>query len=322
MKTHDYELWLERLWKGERRAAARLISQVENNRGRIEIMCQILPRTGQRMILGITGPPGAGKSSLVGAMTHLYRDQKEKVGIVAVDPSSPYSGGAILGDRIRMQSHSTDPGVFIRSMGTRGHLGGVARSTGDVLRILEAAGYERLLLETVGVGQSELEIMELADTVIVVLNPGTGDGIQAIKAGIMEIADIFVVNKADLPGAEHLKNDIEMVLGLNGEKPWRPPVILTSVLDQRGLSELRDQIALHQNYLIQSGKNLLRRKQAFAQEVWYHWEELARQSFAIAWENLRDAEKDLEQENPYRLAEKVWASIVTEETVKHVSFSK
>lgn len=319
MKSYDYELWLERLWQGDRRAAARLISQVENNQGRVNIMSQILPRTGQRMILGITGPPGAGKSSLVEAITHLYREQDEKVGIVAVDPSSPYSGGAILGDRIRMQSHCTDPGVFIRSMGTRGHLGGVARSTADVLRILEAAGYERLILETVGVGQSELEIMELADTVIVVLNPGAGDGIQAIKAGIMEIADIFVVNKADLPGAERLKNDIEMVLDLNGEKPWRAPVVMTSVLDQRGLTELSKQVALHHNYLIQSGMNLERRKKAFAREVWCHWEVIAKQTFAIAWENLRST-GDLEQKNPYLLAEKIWASVVSEESTNHFFF--
>lgn len=184
MRINDLESWLERLWNGDKRAAAKLISQVEDNLGRIDIMGQILPRTGQRMIMGITGPPGAGKSSLVEAITQLYRNQKDKVGIVAVDPSSPYSGGAILGDRIRMQSHGTDPGVFIRSMGTRGHLGGVARSTVNVLRILEAAGYQRLILETVGVGQSELEIMELADTIIVVLNPGTGDGIKRSKRGL------------------------------------------------------------------------------------------------------------------------------------------
>lgn len=313
MKINDLEPWLERLWNGDKRAAAKLISQVEDNQGRVDIMTQILPLTGQRMVLGITGPPGAGKSSLVEAITQLYRDQKEKVGIVAVDPSSPYSGGAILGDRIRMQSHGTDPGVFIRSMGTRGHLGGVARSTVDVLRILEAAGYQRLILETVGVGQSELEIMELADTVVVVLNPGTGDGIQAIKAGIMEIADIFVVNKADLPGAQRLKNDIQMVLDLNGEKSWRAPVVLTSVLDQRGLTELRDQITAHQNFLIKSGKNLERQKKAFDQEVWRHWEEIARQTFEKAWLNVQSSENGFGQKNPYLLAEKIWGSIVLSE---------
>lgn len=309
MRINDLESWLERLWNGDKRAAAKLISQVEDNLGRIDIMGQILPRTGQRMIMGITGPPGAGKSSLVEAITQLYRNQKDKVGIVAVDPSSPYSGGAILGDRIRMQSHGTDPGVFIRSMGTRGHLGGVARSTVNVLRILEAAGYQRLILETVGVGQSELEIMELADTIIVVLNPGTGDGIQAIKAGIMEIADIFVVNKADLPGAERLKNDIEMVLDLNGERSWRAPVVMTSILDQRGLNELHDQIAVHQNYLVKSGKNLERQRKAFNQEVWSHWEEIARQTFEKAWESLISTRNDLDRKNPYQLAEEIWTSI-------------
>lgn len=316
MRINDLDSWLERLWKGEKRAAAKLISQVEDNQGRIDIMRQILPKTGQQMVIGITGPPGAGKSSLVEAVTQLYRAQKDKVGIVAVDPSSPYSGGAILGDRIRMQSHGTDPGVFIRSMGTRGHLGGVARSTVDVLRILEAAGYQRLILETVGVGQSELEIMELADTVVVVLNPGTGDGIQAIKAGIMEIADIFVVNKADLPGAERLKNDIQMMLDMNGEKPWRPPVVLTSVLDQRGLPDLRDQITAHQNFLIESGKNIERQKKAFRQEVWRNWEETAHQTFEAAWANWVSTGELHEEKDPYELAAKIWGRILSSKSDK------
>jgi len=319
LRIDDLESWLERLWNGDKRATAKLISQVEDNQRRIDIMSQILPRTGQRMVIGITGPPGAGKSSLIEAITQLYRDQKDKVGIVAVDPSSPYSGGAILGDRIRMQSHGTDPGVFIRSMGTRGHLGGVARSTIDVLRILEAAGYQRLILETVGVGQSELEIMELADTVIVVLNPGAGDGIQAIKAGIMEIADIFVVNKADLPGAERLKNDIQMMLDLNGEKSWRAPVVLTSVIDQRGLTELHNQITAHQNFLIESGKNLERQKKAFRQEVWSHWEEITRQTFETTWANWINTRDVLEQKNPYQLAEKIWTTILSLESKNHSS---
>ena len=309
MRIRDLDSWLERLWKGDKRAVAKLISQVEDNEDRVAIMRQILPKTGERLVIGITGPPGAGKSSLVEAITQLYRDMNDKVGIVAVDPSSPYSGGAILGDRIRMQSHSTDPGVFIRSMGTRGHLGGVARSTSDVLKILEAAGYERLLLETVGVGQSELEIMEMADTVIVVLNPGTGDGIQAIKAGIMEIADVFVVNKADLPGAERLKNDIQMMLDMNGEKPWRPPIVLTSVLEQRGLSDLRERITAHQNYLLQSGRNFERQKEFFRQEVWRHWEEKARQSFEATWAGRISTGETLEEKDPYELAEKIWREI-------------
>jgi LAO/AO transport system kinase len=196
-------------------------------------------------------------------------------------------------------------------MGTRGHLGGVARSTADVLRILEAAGYQRLILETVGVGQSELEIMELADTVIVVLNPGTGDGIQAIKAGIMEIADIFVVNKADLPGADRLKNDIQMMLDMSGEKTWRPPVVLTSVMEQRGLSELRIQIAAHQKFLLESGKNQERQKEAFRLEVWRNWEETARQSFEKAWANWGNEGELCEEKDPYALAEKIWQRVIS-----------
>lgn len=312
MSKIGLEKWLERLWDGDRRAVAKLISWVEDDRDRVAIMRQLLPRSGKKMILGITGPPGAGKSSLVEALTHLYRQEQEKVGIVAVDPSSPYTGGAILGDRIRMQTHGTDPGVFIRSMGTRGHLGGVARSTGDVLKVLEAAGYPQLILETVGVGQSEIEIMELADTVVVVLNPGTGDGIQAIKAGIMEIADIFVVNKADLPGAERLKNDIQIMLDMNGEKPWRPPVVLTNALDRKGLTELRDQIIAHQNFLLQSGKRLERQKKAFRQEVWRHWEEKANDVFSAAWETWAAMEETWEEKDPYALAEKIWTQMLPE----------
>jgi LAO/AO transport system kinase len=204
-------------------------------------------------------------------------------------------------------------------MGTRGHLGGVARSTVDVLRILEAAGYQRLILETVGVGQSELEIMEVADTVVVVLNPGSGDGIQAIKAGIMEIADIFVVNKADLPGAERLKNDIQMVLDLNGEKAWRPPVVLTSTLDQRGLTELREQITAHQNFLIESGKKLERQNKAFHQEVWSHFEEIASQAFKTYWEEWISAREVSEEKNPYQLAEKIWGTVLALEARERLS---
>jgi LAO/AO transport system kinase len=315
LKNIDLNYWLDRLWYGDKRATAKLISQVEDNEDRVTIMRQILPKTGERPIIGITGPPGAGKSSLVEALTQLYRDQQEKVGIVAVDPSSPYSGGAILGDRIRMQSHGTDPGVYIRSMGTRGHLGGVSRSTADALRILEAAGYQRLILETVGVGQSELEIMDLADTVIVVLNPGTGDGIQAIKAGIMEIADIFVVNKADLPGSDRLKNDIQMMLDMNNVKPWCPPVILTSIVDQSGLLDLRDQITRHQNYLCQSGKNIERQNKNFHQEVWRHWEETARQAFEAAWANLAENREAQELKDPYELTEKIWLSILSQNLI-------
>jgi len=302
--------WIARLFEQDRRAAAKLISWVENDIERAYIMRSILKQTEHRMVIGITGSPGAGKSSLVEALTRLYRDKNERVGIVAVDPSSPYTGGAILGDRIRMQTHGTDRDVFIRSVGTRGHLGGVTRSTSDVLRILEGGGYERLILETVGVGQSEIEIMQISDTVVVVLNPGTGDGIQAIKAGIMEVADIFVINKSDLPGADLMKNDIEMMLNLScNEKTWRPPVVLTSVINQTGVETLREKIEAHQSYMLKSGLRDERSKERVRLEVWRQWENKLRATFEEVWKAAQEKWVNLEKEDPYEVAEVLWAEL-------------
>jgi len=298
--------WIVRLFDRDRRATAKLISCVEDDVERAHIMRSVIKQTGHQMVVGVTGPPGSGKSSLVEALTKLYRDNDERVGIVAVDPSSPYSGGAILGDRIRMQAHGTDRNVFIRSMGTRGHLGGVTRSTADILRILEGAGYGRLLLETVGVGQSELEIMQMADTVVVVLNPGTGDGIQAIKAGIMEIADIFVINKSDLPGADRMKGDIEMMLNLSCGKTWRPPVLLTSVIENKGLDVLFDKIELHQAYLLESGQRDERRRERLRQEVCRLWEDKALDAFEIMWEAASGTLGNNDHEDPYEVAQMLW----------------
>ena len=306
MNKETLDQWIERLFDQERRATAKLISWVEDDIERAYIMRSVLKQTGHRMVVGITGPPGSGKSSLVEALTKLYRDNDERVGIVAVDPSSPYSGGAILGDRIRMQAHGTDRNVFIRSMGTRGHLGGVTRSTADIVRLLEGAGYGRLLLETVGVGQSELEIMQIADTVVVVLNPGAGDGIQAIKAGIMEVADIFVINKSDLPGAERMKGDIEMMLNLSCGKTWRPPVVLTSVTDNKGLELLYDKIEAHQAYLLESGQRDQQRKERLHQEVWRLWEDKALDAFEIMWEATSGKLVNIDQEDPYEVAQRLW----------------
>lgn len=229
--------------KGDHRAIARAISLVENNRSAAqEMMKKIFPHTGKSVIIGITGAPGSGKSTLVDQMLGFLRKKGKKIGIVAVDPSSPFSGGAILGDRIRMMQHSADPEIFIRSMATRGHLGGVAKATGEAIAVLEAAGKDIILVETVGVGQDEIEVVKLADLILVVLIPGAGDEIQVFKAGIMEIADIFVLNKADSPHAERTEKQLKAMLdlGLGGKSP--PPVINTVATEGKGVDKLIDEL--------------------------------------------------------------------------------
>lgn len=229
--------------KGNHRAIARAISLVENDRSAArEMMKKIFPHTGGSLIVGITGSSGSGKSTLVDQMTGLLRKKRDKIGIVAVDPSSPFSGGAILGDRIRMMQHSVDPQIFIRSMATRGHLGGLARATGEAISILEAAGKSIILVETVGVGQDEVEVVKLADIILVLLIPGAGDEIQVFKAGIMEIADIFVLNKSDSPFAERMEKQLRAMLdlGLGGKAP--PPVVKTVATDGQGVDKLVKEI--------------------------------------------------------------------------------
>jgi len=233
----------EEIIKGNPRAIARGISMIENEADNAqEIMKKIFPYTGKSTIIGVTGAPGSGKSTLVDQMIGLLRNNGEKIGIVAVDPSSPFSGGAILGDRIRMMRHSTDPEIFIRSMATRGHLGGLARASGEAIAILEAAGKDFVLVETVGVGQDEVEVIKLADIVLVVLIPGVGDDIQAFKAGIMEIADIFVLNKADSPETEKTEKQIKAMLDLGFKKESLPPVVRTIATEGEGVDALLDEI--------------------------------------------------------------------------------
>ena len=241
----------ERVLAGDARAIARAISLIENESpAGTDLIRRLYPNTGQAYLIGITGPPGAGKSTLVDKMTSAIRRTGQTVGIVAVDPTSPFSGGAILGDRVRMQAHAGDSGVFIRSMATRGQLGGLARATSEVALLLDAAGRNLVLIETVGVGQDEIEIVRTADISVVTIVPGMGDEVQALKAGIMEIADIFVVNKADREGADRTVASIEMMLALQsyGEGQWRPPIVKTEATAGKGIDELLEAIDRFRNH--------------------------------------------------------------------------
>jgi LAO/AO transport system kinase len=251
---------------GDRGAIARLISLVESGGdGADDAVARLYPHTGNAYTVGITGAPGAGKSTLTDRLVTRLRREGSEVGVLAVDPTSPFTGGAILGDRVRMQDHATDEGVFIRSMATRGHLGGLALATPQALRVLDAAGKPWLIVETVGVGQVEVEIAGAADTTVVVVNPGWGDGVQAAKAGLLEIADVLVVNKADRAGVEGTVRDLLQMLELGGERPWRPPVIETVATENRGIDELFDAIVQHRAFLESDGR-LDRKRAARARE--------------------------------------------------------
>lgn len=255
---------------GEMRAIARTISLIENQDPRKEeIVDQLFPRTGRAVIVGITGPPGGGKSTLADRLILRERQRGRRVAVIAVDPSSPFSGGALLGDRLRMQSHATDEGVFIRSMASRGHLGGIAEATGDVIKVLDAAGFDTILIETIGVGQTEVEIIELSDMVLLVLVPGMGDEIQAMKAGVMEIGDLFVINKKDLPGADKLKAEVEYVLGIkyNGRAEEMNPIVMVSALGDEGIDELVRAADGYYAAISADGRLETRRRHRIAQEM-------------------------------------------------------
>src|SRR5215831_16261388 len=255
----NLESMIAGVFAGKQRDIGRAITAVEAEGGNAALSGRLFPRTGRARVIGITGPPGAGKSSLAQRLAQAYRRAGRTVGIVAVDPSSPYSGGAILGDRIRMAEIYTDPGVFIRSMATRGALGGLARATSDAVDVLDAAGFDPVIIETVGVGQDEVDIVRAADTTAVVLVPGLGDDIQAIKAGILEIADVFVVNKAEREGADRAVAELAMMLDLAGHPDWRPPIVKTSATTGAGVPETVAALEAHGAHLAASGEGGRRR---------------------------------------------------------------
>ena len=263
---------IDRARSGDPRALARLVSLVENRSPELRaVMKAIAPYTGQARVIGLTGSPGVGKSTVTAALVAAYRAAGQRVGVLAVDPTSPFSGGALLGDRVRMQNHATDDGVFIRSMASRGQLGGLAWATPQALRILDAAGFGLVLIETVGVGQAELEIASLADTTLVIVAPGMGDSIQAAKAGILEIADVFVVNKSDRPGAQEVVRDLRTMLSMGewADGRWKPPIVSTAAAasDRSGLDDLVERIGQHQAWLDSSGELAARRQTRAREEI-------------------------------------------------------
>jgi LAO/AO transport system kinase len=253
---------------GDRRALARAITLVENGDPlAYEVVADLYPQTGNAYAVGFTGPPGVGKSTLISSLVRHVRARDAQVGVVSVDPSSPFSHGALLGDRIRLSDHFLDPAVFIRSMGTRGHLGGLAEATLQALLLLDAAGKELVFLETVGTGQSEVEVIGIADTVVLVLMPGSGDSVQALKAGIMEIPDVIAINKLDHPAAKTMLNEVRSILSLDTESEWRPPIVLTEATRGENVPELWEKVEAHRSYLEESGQLDERRRRNLAGEV-------------------------------------------------------
>jgi LAO/AO transport system kinase len=256
--------------EGDPRALARLVSLVENGSPRLrEVMKLVAPLSGRARVIGLTGAPGVGKSTITAALVRAYRASGLRVGVLAVDPTSPFTGGALLGDRVRMQDHATDAGVFIRSMASRGHLGGLSWAAPQALRILDAAGFDVIMIETVGVGQAEVAIASLADSTLVIVAPGMGDSVQAAKAGILEIADIFVVNKSDRPGAQEAIRDLRTMLAMTGyaSGDWKPPIVSTIASTGEGIDELVARLEAHSEWLAESGEGERRRVARAREEI-------------------------------------------------------
>ena len=299
------------LLSGDVRALARAISLAEDRDPQAgELVAELQPHTGKAYLVGLTGAPGTGKSTLADALVKVIRDHGQTVGVIAVDPSSPFTGGAVLGDRIRMSRHTLDKGVFIRSMGARGHLGGLAAATREAIHLLDAYGREVIMVETVGVGQSELEISTICDTVVLVVMPESGDAVQTIKAGILEIADVFVVNKVDLGGAEKTRRLIQDALALGPRQAWRPPIVLASAAKEEGMPEVWDAILAHRRHLEESGDIATRRQQRIKQEVVALVAEQAREEARRMLEGDTVAGRRLRENrngklNPYALAQEV-----------------
>ena len=310
----------ERILKGDIQAASRLMRDIDDDvESAIEELKRLYPRTGGAYIVGITGPPGVGKSTLIDKMIERFRSKGKTVGVVVVDPTSLFSGGAILGDRIRMQRHSTDEGVFIRSLATRGHLGGVSRSTHDIITVMDALGKEVIIVETVGVGQDEVDIIHTADTAIVVLVPGLGDDIQAIKAGILEIGDIFVINKCDHEGADNIERELRTMVEMGGARPngWTPPIYRTQAIREKGIEELLAGIGRHHDIVYQKGLRQQRERERarveFLEILTSSIAKKLRQRLSQNGELDRIEEAMVKRENdPYTLAEEIIQKILPE----------
>ncbi len=312
------EALVPRILKRQPRALGRGISIIEDGgEGQRELIRRVYSETGKARVVGITGPPGAGKSTLVDRLARLCRQRGETVGILAVDPTSPFTGGAILGDRIRMQTLYTDPGVFIRSMATRGAMGGLARASRDAVDLLDAAGFDWVLVETVGVGQDEVDVVRTVDSVVVVTVPGLGDDIQAIKAGILEIADVFVINKADREGVERAARDLEMMLSIGEHGAWLPPILKTVAAREQGIDLVLEQIEKHYRHLVESGEIDQRRRSHLRLRV----ETILKERVVAAADRVLGVDREVERGHqqrldPYRVADRLFSGVLEDARVE------